>query len=312
MAQLASDQVSNALATFSQLSKIYPDSVEGFYLLGKTHLAKDNLREARENLKKANAKNSKHIPTYLSLAELEIKSKKPGKAVGIAKDVQAMYPDLEVGYLLEGDIYLQQKDSVKAENAYEKGYNKLKTRQLLLKMFTASQRNGNSTSRYKAINDWISKNPDDGAALMLLASDYQVKKKSDEAIKLYRKVVKLDDKNIIALNNLAWLLHEKKKPESEKIAAKAYELNPKNPAVADTYGWILVENNKAEKGLTILQQAALQAPHLYDIRYHVAVAMNKLGRTSEAKQELEKIFAKSKEFDEAENAKKLYDSLIAK
>ena len=80
-----------------------------------------------------------------------------------------------------------------------------------------------------------------------LAAD---RKAYDEAIARYRGVVELDNKNSVALNNLAYLLSiERNNPaEALPFAQRAFKSLPSN-AVADTLGWIyhLLGNDAAAR-----------------------------------------------------------------
>ncbi len=75
-------------------------------------------------------------------------------------------------------------------------------------------------------------------------------------------------------------------PEAPQQAEKALKLAPNNPAFADTLGWILVQRGQVEAGLRYLRDARLRAPESGEIRFHLAYALAKTGRTAEAREEL--------------------------
>ena len=155
----------------------------------------------------------------------------------------------------------------------------------------------------------MKKNGRDLKVTLLLANSFQVSKLYKKAIDSYLKVLDLDARNIIALNNLAWLYQIEKNPKALQYAERAYNQAPNNPAVADTYGWLLVNTGNLNKGITIIQQASVQAPQLFDIRYHLAFALHKSGREKEARKELERLLKKTTNFSESEAAKKLLKQL---
>jgi len=86
---------------------------------------------------------------------------------------------------------------------------------------------------------------------------------------------------------------------------------PEQPLVNDTLGWLLVQNGQVQRGLTVLQQAAQKAPEVPDIRYHLAVAYAKAGRSAEARAELTKLLGEGKSFDGIDAARALLDKLPA-
>jgi tetratricopeptide (TPR) repeat protein len=54
----------------------------------------------------------------------------------------------------------------------------------------------------------------------------------------YRSVLNLDQSNLVAMNNLAYLLAQDDPDEALKLAQHAAEMAPDNPNVQDTLGWV--------------------------------------------------------------------------
>jgi Flp pilus assembly protein TadD len=121
----------------------------------------------------------------------------------------------------------------------------------------------------------------------------------------YLKVLEYDADNVNVLNNLAWLSHEAGNPEAIKYAERAHELAPNRPEITDTLGWLLVEHGEVSRGLVLLQEAAVKAPHMPEIRYHMVVALDKAGRRDEARKELDRLIESGKTFPELDEARAL-------
>ena len=88
------------------------------------------------------------------------------------------------------------------------------------------------------------------------------------------------------LNNFANLLHKLGDAGAQAAAEKAVKLAPENPTFADTLGWILVQKGQVEAGVRHLREARLRSPENAEIRFHLAFALAKRGRKSEARDEL--------------------------
>ena len=125
--------------------------------------------------------------------------------------------------------------------------------------------------------------------------------------KEYLKVLEYDADNVNVLNNLAWLYHEAGNPEAIKYAEGAHELAPERAEITDTLGWLLVEHGEVSRGLVLLQEAAVNAPHMPEIRYHMVVALDKAGRRDEARKELDRLLRSGEAFPERDKAKALRD-----
>jgi Tfp pilus assembly protein PilF len=143
----------------------------------------------------------------------------------------------------------------------------------------------------------------------MLAMHYQQESRDSEAMSAYEKLLELGSKNIVILNNLAWLYHKGGDQRALEVAKQAYELNPSKPEVADTYGWILLHGGNVNDALSILQQAYVAYPTQTEIGYHVAVALNKADRQDESKQVLRRLLREDPDFPQAAEAKALLEEL---
>ena len=64
---------------------------------------------------------------------------------------------------------------------------------------------GQSENAVAALEQWLSRNPDDPTVLAATGTLYVQAGRIDEAIPRYERSLKQDPKNVVALNNLAWL-----------------------------------------------------------------------------------------------------------
>jgi Tfp pilus assembly protein PilF len=145
----------------------------------------------------------------------------------------------------------------------------------------------------------------------MLASAYQERGKYQEAAAAYEKSYALHPDNLVLQNNLAWLYQELGDKKAIALAdklASAPGIESK-PEVLDTTGWIFLQNGKEDKGLVLLQQAALLDARNVQIRYHLAVAFVKTGKKEDAKIELERLLKENKSFTERAAAEQLLKGL---
>ncbi len=64
-----------------------------------------------------------------------------------------------------------------------------------------------------------------------------------------------------------------------------------------------------QRGLVLLQEAATRAPHIAEIRYHMAAALVKVGRNAEAHKELGRVLKDHADFNNRSDAAELYEQL---
>jgi len=77
----------------------------------------------------------------------------------------------------------------------------------------------------------------------------------------------------------------------------------------DTLGWLLVQNGEINRGLILLQEARVKAPHEPEIHFHMAVALHKAGRNAEARKELGRLLKGGRAFPGSDEAEALHTQL---
>ena len=93
------------------------------------------------------------------------------------------------------------------------------------------------------------------------------------------------------------------------FAERAYALRPNDPAVIDTLGWLLFRQGQVDRGLALLRDARLRDSTDPEIRYHLAAALAKSGRRTEAREEVAQALKGGASFAGIEDARKLQTEL---
>lgn len=98
------------------------------------------------------------------------------------------------------------------------------------------------------------------------------------ALAWFRKVGDADSRNVVALNNLAYLLASEtgQFDEALKYAQQVKEIAPDNKGVDDTIGWIMYRKGLYRSAVEYLENAA-QGQSDPVVRYHLGMAYLKLG-----------------------------------
>jgi tetratricopeptide (TPR) repeat protein len=140
------------------------------------------------------------------------------------------------------------------------------------------------------IAEALKRHPDDVRLAYGIASLRVVQGNTEDAIRLFEKIVELNPRHVYALNNLAMMLSEipgKRKDALQRID-QAIQIAGTDPALFDTKGTILIFDGQAEKAVEFLK-IAVDSP-ITDPRYrfHLALAYHNLRNNVLAKSELEK------------------------
>jgi tetratricopeptide (TPR) repeat protein len=125
-------------------------------------------------------------------------------------------------------------------------------------------------------------------ALSVLAILMEITGRSTESAKLYKSILELDPGNLIAINNLAWILSEKegKHQVAFELAQKGLIIAPDYLDLIDTRGVVYYRMGEFEKAVIDLsrcvEQYPLAAPSGVASRFHLARAYAKLRQKQKA------------------------------
>ncbi len=307
--QLAAGQNSNAIHSFQKLQDKAKNNPELYFLLGRGYLAEKNEAEAVKAWEKALEIKPNYLPAEIALTETVLRKKDTDAARKLVKSIQKNHPESPIGFQLEGDNHRNQKHVDAALKAYKRAFNIAPNSYLAQQQFLMLKEKGEMDAGLSLLEKWVKKNPGDLNVLLMLAMSHQGLSHREKAAGFYEKIIEKAPDNPIVLNNLAWLYQEMGDKRAISTAEKTLEVAENKPEVLDTVGWIFIQNNKVNKGLVLLQQAAVQAPHVAAIRVHLAEALIKANRKDEAKKELTRLLKEKKRFAERKEAEKLLNSL---
>jgi putative PEP-CTERM system TPR-repeat lipoprotein len=308
-AQALVGESSNAMRTFEQLAQLRPEDAQLQYLLGGAKWKAEDIYGARDAFNKAISLKPDFVNARVALASLEVQDGRVGDALRIAQQLQQDFPDAAIGYQVEGRTYVNQDRPEDAIKAFETAYSKRKGAQIvrqLAQAYAAADRRGEAI---KLLEDWLTEQPEDLGARGMLAMNYQLEGRDEDATKSYEAIAEVDPKNVVTLNNLAWLYQKIGDPRALETAKKAYDLDPERPEVADTYGWVLLQSGQVQEGLSALQQAYVAFPTQSEIGYHVAVGLNEAGRKDESIKVLRRLLRETPSFPKEQEAKALLEKL---
>jgi tetratricopeptide (TPR) repeat protein len=127
-------------------------------------------------------------------------------------------------------------------------------------------------------------------ALLFVAGKLRdVQGKYPEAEAFYREILKNDAKNVVALNELAWLLalRGKQVDDAHELIQKAIDLAGPQIVLLDTRANVELAMGQPEKALADMQ-TVIDAQPAANRYFHLALAQHKMGRDADAAETLKK------------------------
>ncbi len=129
---------------------------------------------------------------------------------------------------------------------------------------------------------------DSPGLLFCTATRHIMSGENDEAVRLLRQVLALDNKHRQAMNNLAMLLSFKPEGRTEAIQwiDRAIALAGAQPELLDSKAWILLQQREVAEAVGLLQDALANPPGDPRHQFHLALAYQLQGNLKEARTSL--------------------------
>lgn len=111
---------------------------------------------------------------------------------------------------------------------------------------------------------------------------------NDEGIRLLQRVVEIEPRHTLALNNLATLLAERKAQlgAAQEYVERAIAIVGRQPALLDTLGTILLHSKNYDGAITALEESVAGTANDPRYYFHLAAAYDAAGKPDEAKRAL--------------------------
>ncbi len=318
--QISQQLAAEALATAKELVSKYPDSLQVQLALGRAYIAIGDMPAARSvlqgttrladydpvtqttigrlqlaagnadgayyNVQKALQGQPDDPGALALLVEVEAKRGQAAKADAALKVLVAKHPNRVETALTGAHLAMSRGQYAVAVTGFRTALSREETTATALHLVRAHLAAGEAAKAATFLQGWVARRPTDMTALKSLAEAQFRAGQLAAARQTYAQVVTAQPNDAAMLNNYANLLHQLKDPEARVQAEKALKLVPNSGPLADTLGWILVQQGEIEAGLRYLREARLRTPESGEIRFHLAYALSKTGRSAEAKEEL--------------------------
>jgi tetratricopeptide (TPR) repeat protein len=211
-------------------------------------------------------------PALLTLlARIDLQEKKTDDAKKIAAQLHQIAPQSPQTLELLGDLAMLE-DNANAQTHYRGAWNKIANDPLGLKLYRSLAKDPKAANAF--LSEWSLRIPNSTQAQLLIGISKQQAGDKKGAIADYEAVIARNERDALALNNLAWLYSEINDKRALATAERAAALQPDNPAVLDTHGWILVQDGQKERGIEQLKKALKLAPNSNEIEQHLAKAQS--------------------------------------
>jgi len=269
-----------------------------------------DLKGAIWALQKAEQDKDASVKIRIRLAELLVQDGKPDKAIEQGNRIRQLYPKAPWGELLLGRLQLQLGNFDQALPHFEAAQALNAGPDAMVGIISAKIGLKQADQAFELAKAAKQKYPKDLRLRLMLAEQFLQFDQWAEAQSEYEFIIRQIPDEPVALNNLALVYGKAGDPRALETARKAVKLNQRSAFANDTLGWLLVQEKQYSEGLKYLRNAAALAPHNGEIRYHLAVALQGIGKREESARELEAALSEEGQHDWTADAKALRDHLL--
>ncbi|MDL0429696.1 tetratricopeptide repeat protein [Marinobacter sp. TBZ242] len=249
---------------------------------------REHLEQAADILRRGRILFPENEEIGIQAAAIQFTEGNTKAARDILRDVKQQHPESSAPFRIEARYFEKQEEYQEAAELYELALQLEQTTELEVARARALARAGLRNSAIESLENARQAFPRDPQILMSLAMLQQENNAPEKAASAYEALLELEPKNVVALNNLAWIYHQQGDDRAMDLARQAFEVNSDNAAIADTYGWIMFQAGQTEESLPVLEKAHELQPDSEEIAMHLAEAYRASGRDADAKRILEK------------------------
>ena len=280
-----------AEADFQAALKLAPESVPALVELAQLRLQAHKLPEATEFAERALDKDPNSVSALNVILNADMLANQPAKAQARLQQQIAKTPQNESLYVELADLQTGMKDlqgaSASAQKALSLNLNDERSVQVAA---IASTQLGNPDAAIALWQHWIDKHPQNAVALSIVAQIEETKGDKTKAEDFYRQALKIEPEQVVASNNLAYLMVESGQnvDEALQLAQTARRGAPNSASTADTLAWVYYYKGRFLTARDLLEEAVKTTPQNASLQYHLGMIYSKTGDKASATLHLKK------------------------
>lgn len=308
-AHAASGQRDLAKVAFGRMGKQAGFDVNRLVEVAKLQLAIADTEGAAFSLTKALTADANALPAQLLMAEVELRRGTADKAEQRARGLAGAHPRSAAAQRLLGEVLLARARAGEAAQAFQAALALEDSAANALGLYRALAAAGDGARAVYTMADWSRRHPEVAEARLALAEGQLRSGNLAQARAGYEDYLRRFGDQPGVLNNLANILMRQGDAKALVYAERACKLAPGDASANDTLGWLLLQQGQTERALRYLREARLRAPNNPEVRYHLAAALSRSGRGSEARKELEQALRAAGTFEGRAQAEQLLREL---
>ncbi|MCF8473352.1 MAG: PEP-CTERM system TPR-repeat protein PrsT [Emcibacter sp.] len=258
-----------------------------------------------KTLQKAIAWDPELSDAYIMLIRMSIEDNNPNAGLELLSHLRTITKkDNPAADILGGDLYAAMGNYNRAEESYLSAQKIGDNPVAVMGLYQAYQKSGRMALAIATLEDWYNKYPTDIRTALALGNAYKRDGQLNKALEFHDTLLKKHPDMPLILNNAASINFDMgHKDKALQYAKRANDLLPENANILDTLAWIETRRGNPETALPLLRKALVLRYSDPEIKYHLAVTLDKLNRRGEAIKILIEALESKNGFSEADAAR---------
>lgn len=266
-----------------------PEDLTAALLHAKALTSAKNYDQAEALLNKLLEKRAGNQQIIETLFMIKLQQEDAAAALKLLEQIKPVAGQEQQYLFMKGRLQFQTKQLDAAITSLQASYAKQplpSTALLLAEVLTNAKKKEQALSLLKEHNTKYPGNSKITTVYANLVSESEPK----EAARIYQEYLNSGQKNLMILNNYAWILFQDGKFEdAKKYAEQAVELDGRNPDVLDTLGSILLAKGEVDAAILQFEKSLSLRPEFAEVQLHLVAALIKANRKVDAQKLLETI-----------------------
>lgn len=305
--QLTLGQKGAALASYRRLSSLVPKTAAPQILLANALFMNGDRTGAATALNNAVTFEPDSLDARSAQVDLMLKTNNVGGAIAAARAYQTSHPGTEADLLLANAL-ASAKEYSEASAVLSRSLAQRPNSKVVVLLAHFAALTGDKKRGESLLSDWL----DGHASDLEVRAQYGMHLMEDgnkpQAMAQFEMVLKKDPNNVIALNNLGWLLQKDDPQRGLALVQRAAKLAPSSADVVDTLGWLQFQLKDTKNAVETLKRAHAMRPRDGEITYHLVLALDGSGNRNAARGLLKALLDSGVKFDDIVAALRLADS----
>ncbi len=267
-AALMLGDASEAIKRYSEYVAKSPDAWDAQLKLGVSGVSSGENKLGLEALAKAANLASNRTPVMVAVAQAYMRSKRFDDAIGVAKKLQSTQPDQSIGLILEGGVYLAQRDLDRANELFKQALAQFPgdPSATMSSVAIAGTKKDYKEVR-RLLEEGLAKNPNHIAMRLRLADLDLAENRIEDALTAAESLRNAHPENPSVRFMLAKVHAARGElDELQELLKRPAEQHP-GSAEAGLYGESLLATGKAEQAIPVLEKLVTEYPANADARY---------------------------------------------